>query len=166
MLILPKIQKMKIVLITIGKTNEKYLIEGISDYQKRLKHYTNFERIEIANIKNAKNFSESELMKKEGELILKQIINSDHLVLLDDKGKDFTSQKFSQKLQQWMLSGKKRLVFVVGGAYGFSDEIYKRGNEKLSLSKMTFSHQMVRLFFVEQIYRGYTILNNEPYHHE
>ena len=166
MLILPKIQKMKIVLITIGKTNEKYLIEGISDYQKRLKHYTNFERIEIANIKNAKNFSESELMKNEGELILKQIQNSDHLVLLDDKGKDFTSQKFAQKLQQWMLSGKKRLVFVVGGAYGFSDEIYKRGNEKLSLSKMTFSHQMVRLFFVEQIYRGYTILNNEPYHHE
>ena len=166
MLILPKIQKMKIVLITIGKTNEKYLIEGISDYQKRLKHYTNFERIEIANIKNSKNFSESELMKKEGELILKQIQNSDHLVLLDDKGKDFTSQKFSQKLQQWMLSGKKRLVFLVGGAYGFSDEIYKRGNEKLSLSKMTFSHQMVRLFFVEQIYRGYTILNNEPYHHE
>ena len=157
---------MKIVLITIGKTNEKYLIEGISDYQKRLKHYTNFERIEIANIKNAKNFSESELMKKEGELILKQIQNSDHLVLLDDKGKDFTSQKFAQKLQQWMLSGKKRLVFVVGGAYGFSDEIYKRGNEKLSLSKMTFSHQMVRLFFVEQIYRGYSILNNEPYHHE
>lgn len=166
MLILPKIQKMKIVLITIGKTNEKYLIEGISDYQKRLKHYTNFERIEIANIKNAKNFSESELMKKEGELILKQIQNSDHLVLLDDKGKDFTSQKFAQKLQQWMLSGKKRLVFVVGGAYGFSDEIYKRGNEKLSLSKMTFSHQMVLLFFVEQLYRGYTILNNEPYHHE
>ena len=166
MLILPKIQKMKIVLITIGKTNEKYLIEGISDYQKRLKHYTNFEMIEIANIKNAKNFSESELMKKEGELILKQIQNSDHLVLLDDKGKDFSSQKFAQKLQQWMLSGKKRLVFVVGGAFGFSDEIYKIGNEKLSLSKMTFSHQMVRLFFVEQIYRGYTILNNEPYHHE
>ena len=157
---------MKIVLITIGKTNKKYLIEGISDYQRRLKHYTNFERIEIVNLKNAKNFSESELMQKEGELILKQIKNSDHLVLLDDKGKDFTSQKFAQKLQQWMLSGKKRLVFVVGGAYGFSEEIYKRGNEKLSLSKMTFSHQMVRLFFVEQIYRGYTILNNEPYHHE
>ena len=166
MLILPKIQKMKIVLITIGKTNEKYLIEGISDYQRRLKHYTNFERIEIANLKNAKNFSESELMQREGELILKQIKNSDHLVLLDDKGKDFTSQKFAQKLQQWKHYGKKRLVFVVGGAYGFSEEIYKRGNEKLSLSKMTFSHQMVRLFFVEQIYRGYTILNNEPYHHE
>jgi 23S rRNA (pseudouridine1915-N3)-methyltransferase len=157
---------MKIVLITIGKTNEKYLIEGISNYQKRLKHYTNFEMMEIQNIKNSKNLSEAELMKKEGELILKQIENSDHLVLLDDKGKDFTSPKFAQKLQQWMLSGKKRIVFVVGGAYGFSEEIYTRGNEKLSLSKMTFSHQMVRLFFVEQIYRGYTILNNEPYHHQ
>ena len=166
MLILPKIQKMKIVLMTIGKTNEKYLIEGISNYQKRLKHYTNFEMMEIPNIKNVKNLSEAELMKKEGELILKQIQSSDHLVLLDDKGKDFTSPKFAHKLQQWMLSGKKTLVFLVGGAYGFSEEVYKRGNEKLSLSKMTFSHQMVRLFFVEQIYRGYTILNNEPYHHQ
>ncbi len=157
---------MKIVLITIGKTSEKYLIEGIYQYKNRLKHYTNFEIMEIPNIKNSKNLSEAELMKKEGELILKQIQNSDHLVLLDDKGKDFTSPRFAQKLQQWMLSGKKRIVFVVGGAYGFSEEIYKRGNEELSLSKMTFSHQMVRLFFVEQIYRAFTILNNEPYHHE
>ena len=157
---------MKIVLLTIGKTSEKYLIEGIAQYQKRLKHYTQFEMLEILNIKNAKNFSNAELMKKEGELILKQLQSSDHLVLLDDKGKDFTSLKFSEKLQGWMLSGKKRLVFVVGGAYGFSKEVYARGNEKLSLSKMTFSHQMVRLFFVEQIYRGYTILNNEPYHHQ
>ena len=157
---------MKIVLLTIGNTSEKYLIEGISQYQKRLKHYTQFEMLEILNIKNAKNFSNAELMKKEGELILKQLQSSDHLVLLDDKGKDFTSPKFSEKLQSWMLSGKKRLVFVVGGAYGFSEEVYARGNEKLSLSKMTFSHQMVRLFFVEQIYRGYTILNNEPYHHQ
>ena len=157
---------MKIVLLTIGKTSEKYLIEGIAQYQKRLKHYTQFEMLDILNIKNAKNFSNAELMKKEGELILKQLQSSDHLVLLDDKGKDFTSPKFSEKLQSWMLSGKKRLVFVVGGAYGFSEDIYSRGNEKLSLSKMTFSHQMVRLFFVEQIYRGYTILNNEPYHHQ
>ncbi len=157
---------MKIVLLTIGKTSEKYLIEGIAQYQKRLKHYTQFEMLEILNIKNAKNFSNAELMKKEGELILKQLQNSDHLILLDDKGKDFTSTKFAEKLQSWMLSGKKRLVFVVGGAYGFSEEMYSRGNEKLSLSKMTFSHQMVRLFFVEQIYRGYTILNNEPYHHQ
>ena len=157
---------MKIVLLAIGKTNEQYLIEGISQYQKRLKHYTQFEMLEIPNIKNAKNFLNAELMKREGELILKQLQSSDHLVLLDDKGKDFTSPKLSEKLQSWMLSGKKRLVFVIGGAYGFSEDVYARGDEKLSLSKMTFSHQMVRLFFVEQIYRGYTILNNEPYHHQ
>ena len=157
---------MKIVLLTIGKTSEKYLIEGIAQYQKRLKHYTQFEMMEIQNIKNSKNFLNAELMKKEGELILKQLQNSDHLVLLDDKGKDFTSPQFAQKLQSWMLSGKKRIVFVVGGAYGFSEEVYKRGNEKISLSKMTFSHQMVRLFFAEQLYRAFTILNNEPYHHE
>jgi len=166
LLILPKVQKMKIVLVVVGKTNEKYLIEGISDYQKRLKHYINFEIVEILNIKNVKNFSEKELIRKEGEMILRQINTSDHLVLLDDKGNDLNSTKFSNKLQQWMLSGKKRLVFVVGGAYGFSQQVYDRGNEKLSLSKMTFSHQMVRLFFVEQLYRGYTILNNEPYHHK
>ena len=157
---------MKIVLLAIGKTKEQYLIEGISQYQKRLHHYTQFELLEIPNIKNANNLSDSELLRKEGELIVQQLQPSDHLVLLDDKGKDFTSSKFAEKLQAWMLSGKKRLVFVVGGAYGFSEQVYQRGNEKLSLSKMTFSHQMVRLFFVEQMYRGYTILNNEPYHHE
>ena len=157
---------MKIVLVVVGKTNEKYLIEGISDYQKRLKHYINFEIVEILNIKNVKNFSEKELIRKEGEMILKQINTSDYLILLDDQGNDFNSPNFAEKLQQWMISGKKRLVFVVGGAYGFSQEVYNRGNEKLSLSRMTFSHQMVRLFFVEQLYRGYTILNNEPYHHK
>jgi len=157
---------MKIVLLSIGKTSEEYLIEGIAQYQKRLKHYTQFELIEIPNIKKAQNFSKNELIKKEGELILNKIQSFDYLVLLDDKGQGFTSVKFSNKVQQWMLSGKKRLVFVIGGAYGFSDIVYQRGNEKLSLSKMTFSHQMVRLFFVEQIYRAYTILNNEPYHHE
>tara|TARA_E500000331_G_C16756531_1_gene497657 strand:+ start:80 stop:553 length:474 start_codon:yes stop_codon:yes gene_type:complete len=157
---------MKIVLVVLGKTNEKYLIEGISDYQKRLKHYINFEIVEILNIKNVKNFSEKQLIRKEGEMILKQINTSDYLVLLDDQGNDFSSPSFAEKLQQWMISGKKRLVFVVGGAYGFSQEVYNRGNEKLSLSRMTFSHQMVRLFFVEQLYRGYTILNNEPYHHK
>ena len=157
---------MKIVLLSIGKTSEEYLIEGIAQYQKRLKHYVQFELIEIPNIKKTQNFSKNELIKKEGELILNTIQASDYLVLLDDKGQDFTSVKFSKKVQQWMLSGKKRLVFVIGGAYGFSDAVYQRGNEKLSLSKMTFSHQMVRLFFVEQIYRAYTILNNEPYHHE
>ena len=157
---------MKIVLLAIGKTNEQYLIEGISKYQKRLQHYIKFEILEISNIKNTKNFSNSELMQKEGQLILTQIQPSDYLVLLDDKGKSFTSTRFSERLQGWMLSGKKRLVFVVGGAYGFSDSVYSRGNEELSLSDMTFSHQMVRLFLIEQLYRGYTILNNEPYHHK
>ena len=157
---------MKIVLIVIGKTNEQYLIEGISQYHKRLQHYTQFEVLEISNVKNAKNLSNSELIKMEGQLVLKQLKSSDHLVLLDDKGKSFTSPKFAEKMQSWMFSGKKRLVFLIGGAYGFSEDIYARGKEKLSLSRMTFSHQMVRLFFVEQIYRGYSILNNEPYHHE
>ncbi len=157
---------MKIVLLTVGKTSEKYLIEGIDQYKKRLKNYTKFEMIEILNVKKSKSFSNSELMKKEGELVMKHLQSSDYLVLLDDKGKDFTSSKFAEKLQNWMLSGKKRLVFIVGGAYGFSEALIARGNEKISLSKMTFSHQMVRLFFVEQIYRGYTILNNEPYHHK
>lgn len=157
---------MKIVFLSLGKTNEKYLIEGISLYQNRLKHYTSFEMIEIPNIKKSKNLTKLELMKKEGDLILKNIQNSDHLVLLDEKGKEYNSTKFSEKIQNWMLSGKKRIVFVIGGSYGFSNDIYQRGNEKISLSKMTFSHQMVRLFFLEQLYRGYSILNNQPYHHE
>lgn len=157
---------MKIVFLSLGKTNEKYLIEGISLYQNRLKHYTSFEMIEIPNIKNSKNLTKLELMKKEGDLILKNIQNSDHLVLLDEKGKEYNSIKFSEKIQNWMLRGKKRIVFVVGGSYGFSNDLYHRGNEKISLSKMTFSHQMVRLFFLEQLYRGYSILNNQPYHHE
>ena len=157
---------MNIVLLAIGKTNENYLVDALLKYQKRLKHYIRFEIFEIPNIKNIKKKSSFELKKKEGELILKHVKLTDHLVLLDEKGEDFTSVKFADKLQAWMLSGKKRLVFVCGGAYGFSDEIYKRKNEKLSLSKMTFSHQMARLFFIEQVYRAYTILNNEPYHNE
>ena len=122
--------------------------------------------IEIPNIKKSKNLTKLELMKKEGDLVLKNIQNSDHLVLLDEKGKEYNSIKFSEKIQNWMLSGKKRIVFVIGGSYGFSNDLYQRGNEKISLSKMTFSHQMVRLFFLEQLYRGYSILNNQPYHHE
>ena len=157
---------MKIILIVVGKTNKEYLIEEISDYRRKLKHYMNLEIVEIPNVKNKKNLSQEEIIKKEGGMILKQINNSDYLVLLDDKGDNFTSVQFSNKLQKWMLNRRKRLIFVIGGAYGFSKEIYNRGNEKLSLSKMTFSHQMVRLFFVEQLYRGYTILNNQPYHHK
>jgi len=157
---------MKIVLITIGKTNEKYLIEGINEYNKRLKKYSNFEIIDIPNVKNTKHLSDYEVIKKEGEVILTQLKDTDHVVLLDDKGKAFTSLTFAQKLQQWLIVGRKRLVFIIGGAYGFSESLYERGNEKLSLSNMTFSHQMIRLFFLEQMYRAYTILNNEPYHHK
>ena len=155
---------MKIVLLTIGKTSEKYLMEGISQFQKRLKHYCSFDIIEIPNIKNAKNLSIFELIKKEGELILKLLQNADYLLLLDEKGKSSSSVDFSKKLQNWMLSGKKCLVFVFGGSYGFSDEVYKRANEKLSFSKMTFSHQIIRLFFCEQLYKTFSIINNHLYH--
>ena len=157
---------MKIVLITIGKTNNDYLIDGINDYTKRLKKYSNFEIIDVPNVKNTKHLSDYELIKKEGEIILNQLKDTDHVVLFDDKGKAYTSLTFAQKFQQWLIVGRKRLVFIIGGAYGFSDSLYERGNEKLSLSNMTFSHQMIRLFFLEQMYRAYTILNNEPYHHK
>ena len=157
---------MKVVLISIGKTNEKYLIEGISIYIKRLNHYTSFEMIDIPNLRKTSNFSKSELMKKEGDLILKNIQKSDYLVLLDEKGIEYNSVIFSEKIQRWMLTGKKKIIFAIGGAYGFSKQVYDRCDEQLSLSKMTFSHQMIRLFFLEQLYRGYSILNNEPYHHQ
>ena len=163
---MPKIQKMKIVLFVVGKTKEKYLLEGMYKYQRRIMNYINFEICEIPNIKKTKNISNSDLMQKEGDLILKKLQSSDYLILLDEKEKMFSSSSFAKKIQSWMLSGKKRIVFVIGGAYGFYEDIYTRANEKISLSRLTFSHQMVRLFFVEQLYRGYTILNNEPYHHE
>ena len=157
---------MKIKLLAIGKTDNKNLIKLIDEYQNRLKHYIKFELEIIADIKNVKNLSESQQKEKEGELILKKLQNTDQLILLDDKGKDFTSIEFSKYLQKKMNSGIKQLVLVIGGPYGFSDAVYKKSNGKISLSKMTFSHQMIRLFIVEQIYRGFTILKNEPYHHE
>jgi 23S rRNA (pseudouridine1915-N3)-methyltransferase len=153
-------------LISIGKTKEKYINEGITKYLKRLKFYTQFDSFEIPNIKSSRSLSNLEIVRKEGELILKLLHDRDYLVILDDKGNSFTSIQFSDKLHSWMLSSKKRLVFVIGGAYGFSDKVYQKGDEILSLSKMTFSHQMARLFFLEQIYRSYTILNKEPYHNE
>jgi 23S rRNA (pseudouridine1915-N3)-methyltransferase len=157
---------MKIKLLAIGKTDNKQLIQLIDEYQKRLKHYIKFEFDIINDIKNAKNLSELQQKEKEGELILSKISNTDVLVLLDDKGKQFSSIEFSKYLQKKMNAGIKQLVFVIGGPYGFSDAVYKKAKEQLSLSKMTFSHQMIRLFIVEQIYRGFTILRNEPYHHE
>ena len=157
---------MKIKLIVVGKTNAKYLLEGEKEYERRLKHYTKFEEIIITDVKQAGKLSESELKKKEGHLILGKLENSDHVILLDDKGKSYSSVEFADFLQQKMISSLKSLVFVVGGAFGFSDEVYQRANSKVSLSKMTFSHQMVRLIFKEQLYRGFSILKGEKYHHE
>ena len=157
---------MKITLIQIGKTEEKYLLEGTDKFEKRLKHYINFSMVTIPALKNTKNMSEVEQKKKEGELLLKLINNTDKLVLLDENGKDFTSVGFSDYLSNQMNKAVQNLVFVIGGPYGFDDKVYNRANEKISLSKMTFSHQMVRLFFTEQLYRAFTILKGEPYHHE
>ena len=157
---------MKIKLLAIGKTDNKHLIQLIEEYQNRLKHYIKFELEVIPDIKNVKNLSEVQQKEKEGALILSKLQNTDDLVLLDNKGKHFTSIEFSQYLQKKMNSGIKQLVLVIGGPYGFSDTVYKKAIAKISLSKMTFSHQMIRLFTVEQIYRAFTILKNEPYHHE
>ncbi len=157
---------MKIILLTVGKTNELSLKNVISDYQKRLKFYIPFEIEEIPELKNTKSLPEEVQRQKEGELIQKNLTDSDEVILLDDKGEQYTSIQFASYLEKKMVSGNKRLVFVVGGPYGFSSEIYKRANGKISLSRMTFSHQMVRLIFTEQVYRAMTILRGEPYHHE
>lgn len=157
---------MKISLVVIGKTDAGYLIEAIEEYKSRLTHYIPFEMEVIPDVKNAKNLSEAQQKEKEGEMILKTLQPGDYLVLLDDKGKEYTSMQFSAYLEKKMHSVPKRLVFVVGGPYGFSEAVYGATSEKISLSKMTFSHQMVRLIFIEQIYRAMTILNHEPYHHE
>ena len=156
---------MKIKLIVVGKTNAKYLLEGEIEYGNRLKHYIKFEEIIIPDVKHSGKLNENELKKKESQLILGKLENSDHVILLDDKGKTHSSIEFANFLQQKMNSSLKSLVFVVGGAFGFSDDVFQRANFKLSLSKMTFSHQMVRLIFKEQLYRGFSILKGEKYHH-
>lgn len=157
---------MKAVLLAIGKTDAQYFKEAIEEYQKRLVHYLPFDVELIPDLKNTKNLSEEQQKAKEGEMILKSLQAGDYIVLLDDKGKEYTSMKFARYIEQKMHSVPKRLVFIIGGPYGFSEEIYNKANEKLTLSRMTFSHQMVRLIFVEQLYRAMTIINNEPYHHE
>jgi len=155
-----------IKLIAIGKTDQKSLQALIEDYQKRLSFYIKFELEIIPDIKNVKNLSEQQQKEKEGELILAKLAATDQLMLLDENGKSFSSVAFATELQKKMNAGIKTLVFVIGGPYGFSEEVYKKANGKISLSAMTFSHQMVRLFFIEQLYRGFTILRNEPYHHQ
>ena len=157
---------MKIKLLVIGKTDDKNLEQLIEKYQQRLNHYINFEIEIIPDIKNVKNLSQLQQKEKEGELILSKLKNTDQLMLLDEKGKEYRSLDFANFLQKKMNSGIKQLVLVVGGPYGFSESVYKKTVGKVSLSKMTFSHQMIRLFIVEQLYRGFTILKNEPYHHE
>jgi 23S rRNA (pseudouridine1915-N3)-methyltransferase len=155
---------MRITLIQLGKTRFAYLQEGISDYHKRIQHYINFDEITIPDLKNSKNLSSAEVKKKEGEQILKLIEKSAFLVLLDERGKQSNSEEFAEFVQKNMNSGRD-IVMLIGGAYGFSEEVYARANDKISLSKMTFSHQLVRLIFAEQLYRAMTIIRGEPYHH-
>ena len=157
---------MKTCLLVIGKTDAAFIREGIAEYEKRLMRYLPYEMKILPDVKNARNMTENLQKEKEGELILEQLQAGDWVVLLDEKGKQYTSVGFADYLAQKMLMGIKRLVFVIGGPYGFAESVYQRTNEKISLSKMTFSHQMVRMIFTEQIYRAMTILKGEPYHHE
>ena len=156
---------MKTILILVGKTVSKHFIAGIEDYSERISHYMPFEIVTIPELRNTKNLSEEQQKISEGDLILRQIQPSDTVVLLDEHGKEFRSIEYARWLQQKQQTAR-RLVFVIGGPYGFSDAVYSRSNEKISLSKMTFSHQMVRLIFTEQLYRACTIIKGEPYHHE
>lgn len=157
---------MKVVLLMVGKTAESWLQQGVKQYFDRLTHYLPFEARILPDIKNAGKMKYDVLKQMEGDLILKNLENSDQLVLLDEGGKIFSSRGFSEYMEKQMLGGARRLIFVIGGAWGFSDEVYQRANGKISLSRMTFSHQMVRLIFAEQLYRAMTILKNEPYHHD
>ena len=156
---------MKVQFIVIGKTTDTYILPGLNDYNNRLKRYCNYTYEEIPGVKLGKNTSVEVLQKKEGELILSKLNPSDYLVLLDEKGRTFSSQGFGDYLASHQMRGTKTLVFLVGGAYGFCPELYARANEKIALSTMTFTHQMVRLIFCEQLYRGFTIVKGEKYHH-
>ncbi len=156
---------MKTILYAVGKTDEEYLNFGIGKYGQRISRYTPFEFVILPDIKNTKNLSESVQRAKEGEMILKQIEPGDYVVLLDENGKEYTSVGLSEWMSGIFLQGHKRLIFIIGGPYGFSDDVYKKADAKISLSKLTFPHQLVRLLFMEQLYRCHTILKGEPYHH-
>lgn len=157
---------MKGVLIVVGKTTDKRFEAITNEYVERIRHYVPFAIEVIPDLKNTKGLSQSEQKQREGELILRSLQAGDYVVLLDEHGSERSSMDFASWMQKKMSAGPKRLVFIVGGPYGFSENVHKRGNEEISLSRMTLSHQMVRMFFVEQIYRAMTILNGEPYHHE
>jgi len=157
---------MKILLLTIGNTDKVYMKDGIDDYVKRLSFYVPFEMKVIPDIKNRSSLSEELQKEKEGQMILNQVSSGDNLILLDERGVEYSSIEFSKWIEKKMIAGLRQLVFVIGGPYGFSEAIYQRADSKISLSKLTFSHQMVRMIFVEQLYRAMTIIKNEPYHHE
>ena len=157
---------MKITLLTVGKTDKDWVKQGIDIYASRMKHYFPFTIVEIPELKNASSLSQEQIKTKEGELILKNIKPTDDVILLDERGKEFSSMEFAKTLQEKISYTGKDIVFVIGGAYGFAEAVRQRSNSKISLSRMTFSHQMVRAIFVEQLYRAFTIMKGEPYHHE
>ena len=157
---------MKITLLVVGKTNDPHFIAGIEEYAKRIRHYLPFDIEVIPELRNPKSLSEEHQKEKEADLLLKAFQPGDHIVLLDEHGREHRSVELAAWMEKRMAAGLKRMVFVVGGPYGFSPRIYEKANEKVSLSRMTFSHQMIRLIFTEQIYRAMTIINGEPYHHE
>ena len=157
---------MNMVLLCIGKTQEKYLLEGIRDYEKRLVHYVRFTRQELPDVKNTSSLSCHQIKEKEGRLLLKNIKAGDHLVLFDEKGSTYTSKQMSFQIEQHIQKGTRTLVFALGGPYGFSEEVRNRAQATWSLSSLTFPHQLVRLLCIEQIYRCFTIIKGEAYHHE
>ena len=157
---------MKITLLTVGKTDKDWVKQGMDIYVSRLKHYIPFSITEIPELKNVSALSREQIKAKEGELILKNVKSADNLMLLDERGKEYSSVEFAKVLQDKINYEGKDIVFVIGGAYGFSEDVYRRANSRMSLSRMTFSHQMVRAIFAEQLYRAFTIIKGEPYHHE
>lgn len=157
---------MKISFVVIGKTTSTYLVTGIKEYQKRLQHYTNFNYTCLPALKKSKHLSKEEILQKEAAVFMKKINQGDWVILLDERGREQTSVQFAATIEVLQQRSIKQLKFIVGGAYGFHGILYQRANAKLSLSKLTFSHQMVRLIFLEQLYRAFTIIRNEPYHHE
>ena len=157
---------MKILLLAVGTTTDENMKNQIQSFTTRLSHYVDFKYIEIPNKKKSNKLTISEFKNFESEMLKKNILKGDHIILLDEKGKSYTSVEFSKKIEGFMINSYKRIVFIIGGAHGFTNQIYNLANDKLSLSKMTFSHQMIRLFFVEQLYRAFTIIKNEKYHNQ
>ncbi len=156
---------MRIRLIQLGKNQDAFIEEGIAFFQKKLKHYCTFEQVTLPNLKQVTNLSHEEVKRLEGELLLRSLDTRNLVCLLDERGKKYDSPGFARQLDQWALAGRSQVDFIIGGAFGFSDAVYQRADASVSLSDMTFSHQLIRLIFLEQLYRAFTILRNEPYHH-